>query len=306
MGVFWVCYKNMMPPTNPICTGADPWVIHHDGQFILCHAHQNGVAIRRAATLVGLGTATPERLWQAPESGPYSKEIWAPELHFYQNHWYIYVAADDGDNANHRMIALHSESLLGPYVSAGKLALAPDRWAIDGTLLVLPKTQELYFLWSGWEGSENTAQHLYICSMADPLTPSGERVRISSPELDWEKRGSGGPGQLPTINEGPQVLERNGTLHVIYSAAGSWCDDYCLGRLTLSPGGDPLDPSAWKKHPTPVFAKTESVFGPGHCSFVDNVIVYHSARHSGSGWDRVIRAQPFTWSGDTPEFGKPL
>jgi GH43 family beta-xylosidase len=202
--------------------------------------------------------------------------------------------------------------LLGPYVSAGKLALTPDRWAIDGTLLVHPKTKRLYYLWSGWEGTENTAQHLYICPMADPLTPSGERVKISSPELAWEKRGSGGPGKLPTINEGPQVLERNGTIHVVYSAAGSWCDDYCLGRLTLPPSGDPLSPSAWKKHHEPVFAKTTSVFGPGHCSFVregkknkQDWIVYHSARHAGSGWDRVIRAQTFQWEGDIPIFGAP-
>lgn len=287
-----------------LTAGADPWVIHHDGQFIWSQSHDNGVAIRRAETLAGLAEATPELLWKAPESGPYSKEIWAPELHFYQGHWYIYVAADDGDNHNHRMIVLHADSLLGPYAFAGKLKLTPDRWAIDGTLV--PFGGKLYFIWSGWEGDENTAQHLYICPMADPLTPSGERVRISSPEFDWEKRGSGGPGKLPTINEGPQTLERNGTLHIIYSAAGSWCDDYCLGRLTLAPSSDPLDPSAWQKHPEPVFEKTESIFGPGHCSFVDNTLVYHTARVSGSGWDRVVRAQPFTWDGDTPVFGVPI
>ncbi len=294
--------------TKPISTGADPWVIRDEGSYIWCHTHHNGVAIRRSETLRGLGTATPELLWQAPETGAFSQEIWAPELHFHQGRWYVYVAADDGDNANHRMIVLHSESLRGPYGFAGKLALAPDRWAIDGTLVSFDGM--LYFLWSGWEGFENTAQQLYICPMSDPLTPSGARVRISSPELAWEKRGSGGPGKLPTINEGPQVLERNGTLHIIYSAAGSWCDDYCLGRLSLAPGGDPLDASAWQKHPTPVFEKTETIFGPGHCSFVkdgtQDWIVYHSARHSGSGWDRVIRAQPFTWKNDTPVFGKPV
>lgn len=294
----------------PICAGADPWVIFHEGQFILCQSTGEGVAIRRATTLRGLSEATPERLWTAPASGPFSKEIWAPELHYHQGRWYVYVATDDGDNHNHRMIALHADTLLGPYTLAGPLALTPDRWAIDGTLLVHPVTQKLYFLWSGWEGTENLAQDIYICPMADPLTPSGPRGRISTPELDWEKRGSGGPGRLPTINEGPQVLTRNGTIHVVYSAAGSWCDDYCLGRLTLPAGADPLDPSAWQKHPEPVFEKTTTVFGPGHCSFVSDGaldwIVYHSARTAGSGWDRVIRAQPFTWEGETPVFGKPL
>jgi GH43 family beta-xylosidase len=135
-------------------------------------------------------------------------------------------------------------------------------------------------------------------------------VRISSPELPWETRGSGGPDNLPSINEGPQVLERNGTVHLIYSAAGSWCDDYCLGRLTLTAGGDPLEAAAWEKHPEPVFSKTERVFAPGNCSFVhdgtQDWIVYHSARHAGSGWDRVIRAQTFLWDGETPIFGSPV
>jgi GH43 family beta-xylosidase len=286
-----------------LCAGADPWVVSHEGRFIYCHAHHNGVAVRVAETLEGIGDARVQVIWKAPDSGPYSKEIWAPELHFYNDRWYVYVAADDGDNANHRMIALHSDTLLGPYDFAGPLALTPDRWAIDGTLLALG--EQLYFVWSGWEGQENVAQHLYICPMQDPLTPSGERMRISSPEYAWETRGSGGPGNLPAINEGPQVLQRNGITHLIYSAAGSWCDDYCLGRLTLAPGANPLDADAWKKHPEPVFQKTERVFGPGHCSFVDNWIVYHSARSSGSGWDRVIRAQKFTWDGDVPNFGRP-
>jgi GH43 family beta-xylosidase len=295
--------------------GADPWVVRHEGCYLWCRSENHGVALRVADTLEGLANAPSQPLWQAPAIGPYSKEIWAPELHFYGDRWYVYVAADDGENANHRMIALRSEGTdpLGPYTCLGPLALTPDRWAIDGTLVDLSETspllggrgQALYFVWSGWEGSENVAQHLYICPMADPVTPAGERVRISSPEYDWERRGSGGPGNLPTINEGPQVLQRNGTTHLIYSAAGSWCDDYCLGRLTLPPGADPLDAGAWQKHPEPVFQRTDTIFAPGHCSFVDDWIVYHTARHSGAGWDRIVRAQPFTWDRDTPVFGKP-
>jgi GH43 family beta-xylosidase len=146
--------------------------------------------------------------------------------------------------------------------------------------------------------------------MADPLTPSGSRVRISSPLHDWEKRGSGGPEGLPTINEGPQILFRDGWTHVIYSAAGSWSDHYCLGRLSLPPGANPLDSAAWRKAPEPVFASTESIRAPGHASFTTDAdgtdwIVYHSARHPGSGWDRQVRLQPFAWEGAVPVFGAP-
>ena len=69
--------------------------------------------------------------------------------------------------------------------------------------------------------------------------------------------------------------------------------------------------SSWSKT-GPVFAKTSNIFGPGHASFVtsldnkQNWIVYHSARNSGSGWDRVINMQQFSWDGNVPYFGTPV
>ncbi|MFY7952665.1 MAG: glycoside hydrolase family 43 protein, partial [Armatimonadaceae bacterium] len=271
-------------------SGADPWIVRHNGDFLYCHSRDNQIWVRRAPTLDALAEIESVAVWKGPEGGRFSQELWAPELHAVDGGWVIYVAADDGDNANHRMVALvrdHPDPL-GLFTFHGPLALEPDRWAIDGTLLRHPQ-HGLFFLWSGWEGTENVAQHLYVCPMADPLTPSGPRVRISSPDFDWEQRGAGGPNQLPTINEGPQVLQRGRWFHVVYSAAGSWSDDYCLGMLSLRPGGDPLDPTQWVKLPDPVFARTESILAPGHASFTTDPdgtdwIAYHSARFAGAAW----------------------
>ena len=98
-------------------------------------------------------------------------------------------------------------------------------------------------------------------------------------------------------------------MHVIYSAAGSWCRHYCLGMLTLR-GGDPLNPADWVKCKEPVFAESEGTHGPGHCSFVKakdgktDFIIYHARRDAKGGWvGRGMRAQPFTWDGDVPVFG---
>jgi hypothetical protein len=61
-----------------------------------------------------------------------------------------------------------------------------------------------------------------------------------------------------------------------------------------------------------VFSRFENVFGPGHASFVkspDNIqwwIVYHAANANGSGWDRRVMAQQFTWDGNVPYFGFPI
>ena len=72
---------------------------------------------------------------------------------------------------------------------------------------------------------------------------------------------------MPHINEGPVALVKGKTVHIIYSASGSWSDYYCLGKLTFSGEGDILDKNNWKKSDAPVFSKTDKTFGPGHCSF---------------------------------------
>jgi Glycosyl hydrolases family 43 len=132
-------------------------------------------------------------------------------------------------------------------------------------------------------------------------------VEISRPTEAWEQIGT------PQVNEGPEVLVHGGKAHIVYSASGSWTDDYALGMLTADLNGDLLDPKAWHKHPEPVFAKNGDVFGPGHASFTKSPdgkqdwIVYHAAKFSGGGWDRNVRIQPFGWNEDgTPSFGAPI
>jgi len=290
--------------------GADPWVCRHeDGFYYATVTTGRDVTILRARTLSGLGGGERKVAWRPTGSGPASDNIWAPELHRFDGKWYVYFAADDGENANHRMYALENASVdpfQGKFVLKGKVAdPGSDRWAIDGT--AFRHGGRLYFLWSGWEGTDDVHQGLYIAPMANPWTLAGARVEISRPTLDWETRG--GP---PAVNEGPQVLIKGGAVSVVFSAGASWTDHYCLGLLQARAGGDLLDPATWSKRPEPVFAGGNGVVGPGHGSFTrspdgrEDWIVYHAARRPGSGWNRHLRIQPFGWLADgTPHFGQP-
>ena len=58
-------------------------------------------------------------------------------------------------------------------------------------------------------------------------------------------------------------------LFLTYSASGCRTDSYCLGLLTLRPGGDPLNVADWTKSPNPVFttAADSSAYAPGHNGF---------------------------------------
>lgn len=297
---------------NPITeSGADPFVVRFEDGYYYVYSADGGVFVSRADNIHHL-RQDGKCIFRPEEGKPYSRELWAPEIHFIDGDWYCYVAADDGVNANHYMYVLKSTDGRpdGVYAMVGMLDDGSGCWAIDGT--VMPCGGKLYFVWSGWESRENTHQNLYIAPMKSPTELAGARVLLSRPEYDWEKRGSGPTKSgkcLPTVNEGPQILEKDGTVHVIYSAAGSWCRHYCLGMLTLR-GGDPLNPADWVKCKEPVFVESEGTHGPGHCSFVKakdgktDFIIYHARRDAKGGWvGRGMRAQPFTWDGDVPVFG---
>jgi GH43 family beta-xylosidase len=325
----WACGKsgsngnnNNPPPatvdttfTNPLLSsGPDPWVIQKDTMYYYMHTLGNRISIYATSKMSKLSNATIFPVWTPPTTGAYSKEIWAPELHYFQNKWFMYFAADDGNNDNHRIYVLENDAALptqGTWSFKGKLAdTTDDRWAIDAS--AFEYKGQLYLIWSGWQGAVNGEQDIYIAAMSDPTTMKGKRVLISSPTLTWEKMGA-----PPTVNEGPEALiNPNGQLFLTYSASGCWTDNYCLGLLTLKPDGDPLNPSDWTKSANPVFstAAASSAYAPGHNGFFQSRdgkqqwILYHANSLAGQGCGdaRNPRMQPFTWNTDgTPNFGTP-
>lgn len=288
----------------------DPWIFYLDGYFYHCYSHGGGICVNKAKNIEDLATVADYFVYTPEKGKSYSEELWAPELHIIDGKCYIYVACDDGDNLNHRMYVLYNDSAdpQAPYKMGGKITDSTDKWAIDGT--VLNYDGKLYFAWSGWEGDINTMQNIYVAEMSDPFTISSKRVLISTPTFDWELNGANGTLGSPYVNEGPVFLTKNGKVYLIYSASGSWCNDYCLGRLDFK-GGDILNAANWVKEPTCQFEKTDTIKGPGHCSFFDKdgktYMVYHAFNQDEKfGWSSAdSRVQEITWENDVPVLGKP-
>ena len=296
---------------NPLGQGQDPFAIRWNDSYLLVRSTDGSIWIDQSEQLQDLHPSRPYsttvQAWTPPAGTNYSQQVWAPELFQFNGKWYIYVAASDGANANHRMHVLERDdpNPMGPYTYKGQLAATTDRWAIDGT--VLDWQGQLYFIWSGWPGFSDGQQNLYIAHMSNPWTIDGERTLLATPQYSWERYG------LP-INEGPQVLIHDGQLHIIYSASGYWTHQYALGRLTYGGVGPITSASSWTKSPSPVFKQSGEVVGVGHASFVkspdgtEDWIVYHSHPSPTGNPDlRVVRIQQFAYDANgMPDFGVPL
>lgn len=307
---------------NPLLkSGADPYSFYKDGYYYYTNTLSDSIVIWKTTNLANLKTAEHKTIFIPPASTPYSDELWAPEIMFLHNKWYTYFAADDGKNNHHRVYVLENTStdpIKGEWKLKGKVADSSDKWAIDAD--VFEYKHQLYIAWSGWEGDKNGEQDIYIAKMKNPWTIDGKRVRISTPQFAWETKGNlHDPYNPPhvNVNEGPQFLQHNEKLFIIYSASGCWTDAYALGMLSFTGQEDLLDSSAWKKSKEPVFKASlkNRVFAPGHNSFFkspdgkEDWILYHANAKAGEGCGlyRSPRAQKFTWNTDeTPNFGEPV
>jgi GH43 family beta-xylosidase len=299
--------------TNPLITGADPWVTQKDSVYYYLHTLGNRIAIWKTKFMTRLSTAPVTTVFSPTAGASNSANVWAPELHLLDGKWYIYYTAGAGADATQRTWVLENSNAdpnTGSWVDKGRIFSADaDFWAIDGS--VLEHNGIRYFIWSGRPNLSVQNQNIYIAKMANPWTLETPTVMLTKPELGWEV--NGGP-----VNEGPQMLKnKNGKLMIIYSASGCWTDDYALGMLTLKDGGNPLTATDWVKNQQPVFTKNvvNRAFGPGHNSFFispdgkENWIIYHANSNSGEGCadKRNVRMQSFTWSAEgVPQFGIPV
>ena len=299
---------------NPILiSGADPWVYKNENEYLVTFTTGNNITLIRTAKMSELKNGTKKIIWIPPSSGFNSKEIWAPELHKINGKWYVYYAASDGNNINHKMWVLENASqdpFLGTWIDKGELKLPDDKWAIDGTHIEI--NNKYYFAWSGWSGDTNVSQNLYIAQLESPFKVSSERVCLLKPTEPWETNNTN-----PLVVEAPQFFIKDNKLFLFYSAGGCWTDGYSIGLISMDISKNPLEINSWTRSVNnPLFKSntTGNSFGPGHNSFFKSLngkedwILYHANSQTGQGCgeNRSMRMQQFKWDNNVfPVFGIP-
>jgi GH43 family beta-xylosidase len=290
--------------TNPVLgPGQDPSVVTYQGWYYFTQTSPDSkyITIRRARSIKSLAAAQKTVVWRGGQAGSPCCEWWAPELHHVNGAWYIYTTADNGNNDNHRLQVLRASDPLGPYTYKGQLTTPGGDWSIDPSPLQLPDGQ-LYLVWSGWPGSVNGVQNIYIARMANPWTVTGSRTLLSTPTYPWEVN-AGTVGVK--VNESPEPIVHGGKVFVSYSASGCWTPDYALGLLSAPVTANLLDAASWQKSAQPVFKSNPSadIYGPASNGFFTSPdghqtwMVFHAVNDSAGncGLERDVYAQQVTW-----------
>ncbi len=300
--------------TNPLDrNGPDPWLQYYNGYYYLAATTWNStITMRKSRTLGGLATAPETVIFNLTRPNG-AGTMWAPEFHLLDGpngkRWYFYYTAGriPFNLGSQRIHVLESAGTdpMGPYnFKADMLDPQQDNtWELDPSILQL--NGKLYLLGTFYNGSQPN----FIRPLSNPWTASGTRRILSSPTYSWETVGG-------AVNEGAEVLQRNGKTFIVFSASHCSTPDYKLGILTYN-GGDPLQQSSWVKSSQPIFQRSNAngVFGPGHNGFfkspdgTEDWIVYHANSSVSGGCDmnRSTRAQKITWNADgTPNFGVPV
>lgn len=265
---------------------ADPYIYRHfDGAYYFTASvpDYDKIILRTAGSLHGLKTAEETTVWSRHLSGPMSKHVWAPELHYLNGKWYIYFAAGEQEDIwKIRPYVLEcsgNNPLTDNWVEKGKLKCADEdefsftNFSLDAT--VFEKNGEHYIVWAEKVGLGKGISNLYIARMASPDKLATEQVLLTTPDYDWERVGF-------WVNEGPAVLQHNGKIFITFSASSTG-SCYCIGMLSSQIESDLLDPLSWKKERYPV-VKTDAekgIYGPGHNSFTkdgqgNDICVFHA------------------------------
>lgn len=265
---------------------ADPYVCKVNGEYYFTASvpEYDRIVMRKSRTLDGLAKVPEIVVWKKHEKGIMSKHIWAPELHFLQEKWYIYYAGGEADDPwairPYVLECAGGDPLKDPWIERGMVIPADEFSFHDFSLdmTIFENKGKLYCVWAEKVNVGKKISNLYLAEMKTPLELASQQVLLTTPDYPWERVGF-------WVNEGPSVLKHEHMLYLTYSASETGID-YCVGMLSIDMDGQLLDPRQWKKERQPVL-KTDfkkGILGPGHNSFVQDengqdIMFYHARQY---------------------------
>lgn len=239
------------------------------------------IILRKSETVSGLATAEEYTIWTAHNEGVMSKHIWAPEIHFIGEKWYIFFAAGEKEaiwNIRPFVLACEGQDPINDkWIEKGKMQKTADdprsfsTFSLDMTHF--EHNNKYYVIWA--ESIGHSSLFMAEINPEEPWKIISKSILLTKPEYDWEC-------VRFKVNEGASVLKTNDRIFVFYSASGTGAE-YCMGMVYADINADLMNEKSWIKSPIPLL-QTEDLIdeaGPGHNSFVVDekgtlLCVYHA------------------------------
>lgn len=296
---------------------ADPFICRDESRgrfyFTASVPEYDRIVLRCADSVEDLRRADEKTVWTAHESGEMSHHIWAPELHYLFDRWYIYFAAGERDNIwkirPYVLECTGDDPMTGEWRELGRLQRSADdvysfaAFSLDTT--VFEHRGEWYCVWAEKVSVGIGISNLYIARMGSPVRMATAQVLLTTPDYEWERRDI-------WVNEGPSVIRHNGRLYLSFSASATG-SVYCMGLLSIDEDDDLLDPRSWVKERQPVLSTDENMgfYGPGHNSFTEDgrgntLCVFHARTYKDIEGDPLYDPNRHTflmrveWDGNGP------
>ena len=244
---------------NPVCDGADPFVLLHEGVYYLYST--NSPDGFRVFESTDMSTWIDKGYCLHAQDVMGDKWFWAPEVMEKDGKFYMVYVANE-----HLGIAV-ADSPLGPFTQKEK------RWLneineIDGHFFV-DDDGEVYLYFVRFDDGNV----IWCAKMNEDLLSYDESTAkfLFRAEDEWELIDC-------SVVEGPFVLKHKGKYYLTYSANHTRCEDYALGCAVSD---HPMGPFK-KVDYNPILKKNEAFNGTGHHSFTTSkdkkelVCIYHA------------------------------
>ena len=190
-----VVHTSLHANTEPfIPQRADPFIHRTPAghyYFVATAPAFDRIELRSANSLSELAKADAKVIWRKHTTGAMGANIWAPELHYFDNTWYIYFAAGDAEKPwLIRMYVLanrNADPSQGEWEELGRVKTARDSFALDATSF--EHKGQRYLVWAQKDPEEKLNSALYLARLISPTQVGAIEGESSRPELEWESQG---------------------------------------------------------------------------------------------------------------------
>jgi len=214
-------------------------------------------------------------------------DFWAPEIHKVGAHYVAYFSARNTDGKLSIGAASASDPL-GPYTALAQPLVHDSNMGLIDASEFTDTDGTAYLLWKEDGNAVGQPTPIHAQPLAgDGLALTGSPSTLITNDQSWEG----------AVTEGPWMIKDSGQYYLFYSGNSYANATYAIGVARAS---SPLGP--FTKPAAPIVTTGGDWVGPGHCSVVDDYVIYHAweAGHVGTSPGRLVLVDELVWANGWP------